>query len=165
MKQLRRILLILCLLMPSVGWFFQADQMPEALNEPMGRTFFYVFCLLAVLLSPFMMMFAIGFQIVNPFTDETWNIPTADCNPLRLGNPLRFGHFASQLCIAQGVGLLLVSLWAGWPHNLSRGIYLAVAGVTTGLVGFGFFLGLLWTIRLAGDKVQPSHTRPKLFDW
>jgi len=116
-------------------------------NHFSDNTMFYVFCVSCVILSPFMVVWVLGIQIINPFSDSHWQLPTPDSNPLRLGNPLPLGHFASQLAIVSGAGYLLASTWCGWQAFL--------LGLTCLLVGIGWFLGLRWTIYLAGDKIQP----------
>jgi len=113
---------------------------------------FYAFCGIAVVLSPFMILWVIGIQILNPMSDPQWELPSSDGNPLRLGNPLNFAHFAAQLGLTSGVGYLLASSWCGF-HTF-------VLAVTCVLVGLGWFLGLRWSIRIAGNKITPASSRP-----
>jgi len=116
---------------------------------------FYLGCALAVVLSPFMMLWVIGGQILIQSSDSRWALPTSDSNPLYLGNPLLFAHFACQLSVACSAGYLLASAWCGW--------HIFVMGLTCALVGVGWFLGLLWSVRLAGDRIQPRYSRPAVF--
>lgn len=119
------------------------------------RIMFHIFCAISVVLSPLMMVTVISGQVGNPFSASNWEMPAADSNPLNLRNPLPFGHFGAQICIVSGAGLLVASLWTGWR--------VFEIGITSILVGLGWFLGLLWSIRIAGDKVHPRTGRPKLF--
>jgi hypothetical protein len=113
---------------------------------------FYGWCAMCVVMSPLMIVWVVGIQIINPWSDPHWQLPTSDSNPLRLGNPLPFVHFASQLGVAIGAGYLLASMWCGWKTFL--------LGLTCLLVGGGWFLGLRWCIRLAGDKIVPPSNQP-----
>jgi hypothetical protein len=115
---------------------------------------FYVFCGLSIILSPFMMVWVIGIQIFNPMSDVRWDLPSPDGNPLRLGNPLNFGHFAAQLAVVSGVGYLVASIWCGFNVFL--------LAITCILAGFGWFLGLGWCIRLAAKKLEPASSRPTI---
>lgn len=164
MKQLRRILLVIFFLQPSVLWYFQKDQISEIPTDPVGQLFLYSACGISVLLSPFMALTVIRIQLRNFASDDVWGIPTADSNPLRLGNPLVFCHFGAQIALAVGWGCLLTSLCAVGRKEIPAGVHLTVIGITAILYGWGLFQGMIWAIRRAGDKIQPQSARPELFD-
>jgi hypothetical protein len=111
----------------------------------------YGFCGLSIILSPFMMVGIIGIQIFNPGSDSRWELPSSDGNPLRLGNPLNFAHFAAQAGVASGVGYLVASIWCGF--------LIFLLAITCLLSGAGWFLGLRWSIRLARKKIEPASSR------
>ncbi len=151
-RSLRLAFLAIMFIQSAVVSTFQQND----LSAHLSGTMFYVFCAVAVVLSPFMMLWVIGIQIVvNRFSDSRWELPTSDSNPLQLTNPLPVAHFASQLSVVSGAGLLLASIWCGW--------HVCLMGLTSVLVGMGWFLGLLWCIRLASDKIQPQSGQPTMF--
>lgn len=82
---------------------------------------FVVFGLHAILLTLFLplgLLFVIGIQSVNPFSDDVWTRPTHHSNPLHLGNPLLFFHFFAFFVGASGLGVVVSSLWNGLPAAL-----------------------------------------------
>jgi hypothetical protein len=119
----------LSFLVPDLFTF--PDLPPTMMWLPIG---FLVTC---IALSPIMVAAVISFQVLNPFTDKTWTRPTHSSNPLRLRNPLLFFHFASYLCMAQGLGMALTSFLGGWVQLM------------WGLQGLAGGLGCLAGVHLA----------------
>ena len=107
----------------------------------------------AVLLTiPLLLLFVIGIQAINPFTDEEWRVPTHASNPFHFRNPYPFFHFAAYVMGAGGGGLLISGLW--------HGPIAAVQGLLT-LVGAGMLLvGLRLCTRVYAHKL-PSAPQTK----
>ncbi|MEM6855059.1 MAG: hypothetical protein AAF593_11685 [Planctomycetota bacterium] len=90
----------------------------------------------SLLLIPFMLLFVVGIQYINPISDSHWTQPTHDANPFYWGNPLFFFHFGAFLILGGGCGLVVSALWQGWPA-LAHGIYSLLA-VPMWLLGIRF---------------------------
>lgn len=101
---------------------------------------------IVVVVSPLISIGTIGIELVNPFSDETWELPTRDSHPLYSGNPLLPVHFLGQISIAQGIGHLLASLFVGVPA--------LIYGVVGILFGYGLLLGLRWSLRFCKRKLS-----------
>jgi hypothetical protein len=72
----------------------------------------------------------LSIQVVNPLSDAQWTRPTHASNPLRLGNPLLFFHFAAYLAGAIGIGYLLSALWNG-VYAIGMGVFMLLGAVAT----------------------------------
>jgi hypothetical protein len=111
------------------------DQYNELRRFPTeGLILLAAFGAVILLFIPLGLLFVIGIQSVNPYSDAMWSKPTHDANPFRLRNPLLFFHFAAYVTLAVGVSLVLSSIWRGWfalAHGLLMllGALMILAGV------------------------------------
>lgn len=111
------------------------------------------FAVVSLALIPVMLLFVIGIQTINPFSDKEWTPPTHHSSPFRLGNPLLFFHFGAFFIGAGGLGLLVSSLWNGLfaaAHGL-----LVVLGSLMLLVGVRVCMRVFKHKMAAGSPDQP----------
>jgi hypothetical protein len=108
-----------------------------------------VFYAIAAAASPLAAVIVITIQLVNPFSDDIWELPTGDSNPVHLGNPLPVVHFIARVLLVYGMGNVLASIWAGLPA--------LIVGLGNTLCGGGALLGLRLAIRIAHRKLPQQQ--------
>lgn len=118
--------------------------------EQMSLPWLAAFCAIAAVGSPLVSVVIIAIQLGNPFSDDIWELPASDSNPVYLGNPLLVVHFGAWVFIAFGLGQVLGASWTGIPA--------LVMGLGSMLFGGGMLLGLRLAIRLARRKLPDGNT-------
>lgn len=109
-----------------------------------------VFAVASLVTIPFLLLVVVGFQAINPFSDQEWSTPSHDANPFYLRNPLFFFHFAAYVTLATGASLVLSSIWRGW-FALAHGVLMLLAAPMT-------LAGVHLCIRVFRHKVPESPT-------
>jgi hypothetical protein len=84
-----------------VGAFFMP---PEPTAVP---PIHWDFLPLALVSFPFMLLFVIWVQYINPYSASVWRHPDWNVNPFNFSEPLQFFHMGAFIFIAQGVGFLI----------------------------------------------------------
>jgi len=107
-----------------------------------------VFAIISLILIPPMLLFVIGIQAINPFSDDKWTPPTHRSNPLRLGNPLLFFHFGAFFLGATGLGFLASSPW--------KGLMVAARGMFVVLGSIMMLVGIRLCMRAFKDKMTQT---------
>ena len=134
----------------AAGMFLPWNETATAFGE-MPREMLVLVLILSVggvLLSPIILLFVIGIQSTNPFSDRRWTRPAHRSNPFRFGNPLLFFHFAAYFTGAQALGVLVSALWWG-PYAAAMGA-LGIAGAA------GILLGVRLSMRVFKRKMEDA---------
>ncbi len=111
----------------------------------MDRIFISAFLVFGAVLLPFMLLFILAIQVINPLSDKIWARPNHYCNPFRLGNPLLFFHFAAHLFAVIGLGIIISSLW--------RGLFTAIYGLLIVVYALSMLIGVRLAIRVFKRKI------------
>lgn len=137
-----------------MGLFSAREEISELEQLPASALRFTAMHLgFGILLMPLMLLFVIGIQATNPLSDKTWTRPTHSSNPLRLGNPLLFFHFAAYVFGASGLGVAVSALWNG-PYAAAIGLLL-IAGAGSVLAGLRLSM---WVFK---DKMAREPSDPR----
>jgi len=116
---------------------------------------------MALFFPPIALLFVIGIQAINPWSDRWWHRPTHRSNPFRLGNPLLFFHFAVYFSAVGGLGQLASGIWSGAGAALTGLSVLIGSGST--LLGLRLCMGV-YRHKMAGDLDQEGGQPSEVTD-
>ena len=74
------------------------------------------------------LVLVVRFQALNPRSAKVWNRPSWTLNPFTLKDPLQFFHFASYVCLAQGIVTAVQLMVTGVPFFPEAFVPLAMGG-------------------------------------
>ncbi len=146
----RLVMLPVCFFAGAVNAAVQDHLAPADAIAPLPRLI--VFGIVGVLAMPLMLAAVMFFHSVTPWSDPYWTPPTHQDNPFRLGNPLRFFHFAAFQVMATGLGIAIAAPWTR--------VDLLVIGVITILGGASTLVGVHLAMRLCKHKLRPTPPAP-----
>ncbi|MHC4552333.1 MAG: hypothetical protein ACYSUT_06155 [Planctomycetota bacterium] len=107
----------------------------SSVDGPFMELILLIFSILTVLFIYPAFLIVIGFQVKNPLCDKVWYLPEHSKNPLNLGQPLYFFHFAAYSGICTSIGILVSFIWNGL-QAIGIGLFLLFA-----------FLNVIWAIK------------------
>ncbi len=107
------------------------------------------------LFMPFLLIFLLGLQLINKSSSETWKNPSWFLNPLNLGQPLQFFHFASFFFIFIGVSSLISLIWNG-PNC----IYQAALPLS---IGIGLLSGIHFSMLIFKNKIEKNKSHKDIY--
>ena len=89
-------------------------------------------CIIVLILCPLGLLFIIGIQAINPYSEKVWIKPSWESNPFNLKDPLHFFHLAAFHIMAGTIGSLISLIFQGTKLWLPILFYIC-AGASTWL--------------------------------
>ncbi|WP_320042319.1 hypothetical protein [uncultured Desulfobacter sp.] len=106
-------------------------------------------------LVPFALVFVIGLQYFNNFSEKIWDAPSWFLNPFTFKQPLQFFHFLTFILIAFGLSSSLSLFWNGFNRAPEAIMPLAL--------GCALLTGLHICIYIFNKKIADGTTHKEIY--